>query len=121
MAATVGDYVVVSDNVKTMRIGGDIDETYSFSLPANLNRDARAVATWQFEADDDPDGLKWKLEINGSAIASYSHSSDRFCALQEVFAGSVLNVGANSARVTVLGGGGQIKFSDFVIHFQVNV
>jgi hypothetical protein len=62
------------------------------------------------------------MEINGTQIVNFIHNADRFCALQEVFSGSVLNAGANNkVTVTVLGGKGQIKISDFALHFQVDV
>ena len=51
----------------------------------------------------------------------FTHNTDRFTALQEVFQGSVLQAGSNDATVTVTGGDGRIKFSDLVVHFQVNV
>ena len=35
--ATIADYAVLSDGTVTLKIGGDIDHTFSFSLPANLS------------------------------------------------------------------------------------
>jgi hypothetical protein len=119
--ATVGDYVAFGDSRVTLKIGGDLDHTYNFSIPNNVNRNQPAVLTWQFEADGNPNNLAWKWNLNGTDVASYTHGIDRFCALQEIVAGSRLSVGNNSLTATVTGGSGQIKLSDIAVHFQVNV
>lgn len=119
--ATVSDYVAVADSTTTLEIGADIDETYTFSIPSNLNTGQRAVATWRLEAEGPPRSLAWNLDINGTQVVSFTHGTDRFAALQEIFQGSVLQAGTNNATVTVTGGTGRIRFSDFVIHFQVDV
>jgi hypothetical protein len=117
---TVSDYVVLADSQTTLQVGGDIDQNYSFSVPGNLNPANLAVATWQLEVEN-PSDLNWEMRINNTLITNFTHSRDRFGAVQEVFAGSVLRTGSNQAAVRVLGGGGRIKLSDLVIHFQVNV
>jgi hypothetical protein len=119
--ATVGDFVTFGDNPVILKIGADVDRTYSITLPNNLNRNQNAVIAWRFEAEANPSSLNWKMEINGTQIVSFTHNEDRFCALQEVFSGSILNSGANNVTVTVLGGTGQIKVSDYTVHFQVDV
>ncbi|HST81650.1 MAG TPA: hypothetical protein VLL08_07945 [Kineosporiaceae bacterium] len=119
--ATVGDYVVVSDGTTTLEIGRDIDQTFTFSVPSNVNLGQSAVATWRLEAEGPPRNLAWNLSINGTELVGFTHGSDRFTGLQEVFQGSVLQAGSNDATVAVTAGTGRIKFSDLVIHFQVDV
>ena len=118
---TVSDYQVLKDKPVTLQIGGDVDESFDFTIPNNLNSDNRAVATWRFEEDGNPDKLQWRLTINGTEVNTYTHNSDRFGALQEVLDKSVLKTGSNKAEVRVLSGKGRLGFGDFVIHFQVNV
>ena len=118
---TVSDYVVVTDGTTTLETGSDIDQTFTFSVPSNVNRNQSAVATWRLEAEGPPRNLAWNLSVNGTQLVGFTHSSDRFSALQEVFSGSVLRTGSNQATVTITGGTGRIEFSDFVIHMQVNV
>jgi hypothetical protein len=120
MAATVADYAVLSDSIVTLEIGHDIDHTFPFTLPSNLNRDLSAVMTLQMEAEK-PSSLKWQMDVNGTVIMTFTHSTDRFCAIQEVFGAGILKVGANNATVKVLSGSGQLKVSDIVALFQVNV
>ena len=112
---------MVADGTSTLQIGGDIDQTYTFSVPSNINTAQSAIATWRFEAEGSPQNLAWNIAVNGTQLASFTHSSDRFAALQEVFSGSVLQSGNNTATVTVTGGQGRIRFSDFVVHYQVTV
>lgn len=118
---TVSDYVVVADSTSTLEIGGDIDASYTFSVPSNIDTTKSAIATWRLEAENSPDNLAWNLAVNGTQVVSFTHGADRFAGLQEVFSGSVLQSGSNSATVTVTGGDGRIRFSDFVVHFQVTV
>jgi hypothetical protein len=120
MAATVGDYAVLADGKVTLKIGGDIDHTYPFTLPSNLNRDQKAVMTLQMEAEK-PSSLKWQMDVNGTVIMTFTHSIDRFCSIQEVFGAGILKAGANNATVKVLSGGGNLEVSDIVLHFQANV
>lgn len=117
---TVSDYVVLADAVTTLRIGGDIDQTYQFSIPSNLNTGRQAIAAWQLEVED-PNDLLWRMTVNGTEIIRFTHGINRFGAVQEVFGGTVLRVGANQAQVTVLSGQGQIKISDVVIHYKADV
>lgn len=119
--ATVSDYAVVSDGTTTLQIGGDVDQTFTFSVPANVNLGQRAVATWRLEAEGPPQNLAWNLRINGTEVVGFTHGQDRFAALQEVFQGSILRAGSNDATVTVTAGTGRIEISDIVIHFQVEV
>ena len=118
---TVSDYAVVADGTTTLQTGADIDQTYTFSVPSNVNRGQRAVATWRLEVEGPPRSLAWNLSINGTQLVGFTHSSDRFAALQEVFEGSTLQAGNNNATVAITGGTGRIEFSDFVVHFQVDV
>lgn len=118
--ATVSDYAVVSDGVTALEIGGDVDQTFTFVVPANVNLGERAMATLMLEVDRSPQNLSWRLEINGTQVITLTHNEDRFAAaLQEVFQGSALRAGNNTATVTVTGGTGRIRVSDIVIHFQV--
>jgi hypothetical protein len=125
---TVSDYVVVLDIPRTLEIGGDIDKDFDFSLPSNLRTGTgrnRAVASWQLEVEE-PSSLKYHVLINGTEIGSYMHitpphAKETFAATQEVFSSSLLNAGVNTAKVEVLSGGGRIRVSSFVIHFQVDV
>jgi hypothetical protein len=120
----VADYVILNDNPKTLQIGGDIDETYTFSLPSNLINSAgatnRAFITVQLEVEV-PNALKWKMEINGTEILNLTHNLDRFGTLQEVFGAQFLKTGSNSAKVQVVSGQGRLELADIVLHFQVEV
>jgi hypothetical protein len=120
MAATIADYAVLSDNTVTLQIGSDIDHTFPFTLPSNLNPGAKAVMTLRMEADD-PSSLKWQMDVNGTVIMTFTHSIDRFCSIQEVFGSSILKTGSNNATVKVLSGSGDLKVSDIVLHFQANI
>jgi len=119
--ATVGDYVAFGDGLVTLKIGGDLDHTYTFSIPSNVNRNQLAILTWRFEADGDPDDLAWNWKLNATQVANFTHGTDRFCSLQEVVAGATLVAGNNTLTATVTGGRGQIKLSDIAVHFQINV
>lgn len=117
---TISDYVVLADGQTALKIGGDIDQTFNFTVPSNVNRNQQAVLTLQMEAEN-PSALKWKMDINGTDVMSFTHGQDRFCAIQEVFGGIHLNSGANTATVRVISGGGTLKVSDIVVHFQANI
>ena len=119
--ANASDYVVVQDSTTTLQIGGDIDETFPFTIPSNIDRNERAVVTWRFEAEGGPTNLAWNMALNGNNVVSFTHSSDRFAALQEVISGSSLNAGANDLTLQVTGGTGRIDVSDVVVHYRVNV
>ncbi|HSL08792.1 MAG TPA: hypothetical protein VK887_12580 [Pseudonocardiaceae bacterium] len=119
---TVSDYVVVDDRGAVLEIGGDVDETFPFAVRGNADLGERAMATLMLRADRSPQNLSWTLQINDAEVITRTHNEDRFdAALQEVFQGSVLRVGNNTATVRVTGGTGRIRVSDIVIHFQVRV
>src|SRR5262245_9258878 len=119
--AEVSAYRVLADKQTTLRIIGQNSATFTFNIPNEVNRERQAVLTWQFEADDDPDDLKWKMIFStpqgGKEIASFTHNSDRFCALQEVLDPGILTPGAHAVVAQMLGGKGQIKISDMVLFF----
>jgi hypothetical protein len=120
--ATIGDYVVLSDSQVVLHSGGDIDHDFPFSIPNNIDKDQQSILTLQFQADSNPNNLQWKMNVNGTQVASFTHNAFVFTAIQEVFGSGILNTGANNkVTVTVLGGTGNVKVSDMVIHFQANV
>ena len=118
--ATVADYVTFGDDVVTLQVGSDIDNTFNISLPTNLNRDSNAIMTLKMEAES-PKNLQWNAAVNGTELFNLTHNQDRFGAVQEVFSGSILKAGNNTVTVKVLGGSGRLKVSDFALHHQVNV
>jgi hypothetical protein len=124
---TVSDYVVVKDNAPALHAHGNREHTFPFDVPSNVNTGQPAVATWQFEAEGPqreapPQNLKWHLSVNDTELVQFTHTHNRFAAVQEVFEGSVLRAGSdNKATVKITGGTGVIRFSDFVIHMKVNV
>ena len=120
---TVSDYAIVANSHKTLQQpAGDRDVTYDFTLPSNLNQRGRAVATWLFDTDSLPNGLRYHVLINGTELTDYTHSGvDMFATIQEVFSASVLKAGTNEALVEIIGGTGRIQVSSFVVHFQVDV
>jgi hypothetical protein len=117
---TVGDYVTFGDADVVLQIGADIDNTYTVTLPSNLNRNSTAIMTLQMEAES-PNNLRWNMAVNGTTLRTFTHNTDRFGTIQEVFSGSPLNVGANTVTVTVLSGQGRLRVSDFALHHQVDV
>jgi hypothetical protein len=119
---TVSDYVVVDDRGAVLETGGDADETFPFAVRGNADLGELAMATLMLRADRSPQDLSWTLQINDAEVITRTHNEDRFdAALQEVFQGSVLRAGNNTATVRVTGGTGRIRVSDIVIHFQVRV
>jgi hypothetical protein len=118
---TIGDYVMLQDQPVSLKIGGDIDHTFPFTIPNNINKSQYAILTLQLQADGNPHNLQWKIDINGEQVQSLTHDTFTFTAIQEVFRSEILNSGSNNATVTVLGGTGNLKVSDIVIHFQANV
>jgi hypothetical protein len=124
--AEVSAYRVLSDKQTTLRITGQNSVSFGYHIPNEVNRERQAVLTWRFEADDDPDDLKWRITVDtpegGKEIASFTHNVDRFCALQEVIGpGFFLTPGHHAVTVRMVGGKGQIKISDMVLFFTVNV
>jgi len=119
---TVSDYVIVSNPQTTLETGADIDVTFPFSLPNNVDTGRSAIATWLLDVDN-PEDLRWTMTINNDTdpIFEFTHGVSRLGAFQEVFGGSILNAGDNEVTVRVLSGGGQLRISDFAIHFQVDI
>ena len=118
---TVADFVVVQDSQTTLEIGGDIDRSISFDVPDNLVVDRRALLMWRPEVED-PEALSWKIAINGTQFFDFTHGTHQIGGWDEVIDGDVLHSGPNNDfTATVLSGSGQIKFSDVVVHCQVQV
>jgi hypothetical protein len=118
---TVADYVVVSDKPAAMVRGGTNFIDKKFTLPQNFNRDKLAII--QFMVDTvEVDHFHYVLRINGHDIVSYTHDTDRFGTLHEVFAPmGIMQPGQNDFRSVATEGEGTVKLGDIFIHFQVDV
>ena len=116
----VADYSIVSDGNVDLKIGGDIDRTFDFNIPTTAVLNQSAILSFQLDTGTGgtPSGLKWRADINGTKIGGWTHNARDFCAVQEVFGGSVLKKGSNSATVTVESGTGTLRVSDIVVWFQ---
>src|SRR5262245_2918702 len=117
----VGDYAILADGQVSLKIGGDIDHDFPFTLPNTTSLTARAVLSMQMEAEGPPSNLKWSFSINGTKVGAYTHSKDRFGVIQEVVSTGILKTGANTAKVLVESGSGTLKVSDMVLQYQNNV
>ena len=117
----VADYSILADGQVSLKIGGDIDHDFPFTLPNTTSLTSRAILSMQMEAEGPPNNLKWSFSINGTKIGGFTHSKDRFGVIQEIVAAGILAAGANTARVVVESGSGTLKVSDMVLQYQNNV
>jgi hypothetical protein len=95
---TIGDYVMLQDQPVSLKIGGDIDHTFPFTIPNNINKSQYAILTLQLQADGNPHNLQWKIDINGEQVQSLTHDTFTFTAIQEVFRSEILNSGCVSSE-----------------------
>ena len=116
----VADYVVLKDGATSLQIGGDIDETFNFSIPSTASLASSCILSFQLDTGTggQPSALKWRFDINGTNVGGWTHNARDFCAVQEVFGGSVLQTGTNSATVKVESGQGKLLVSDIIVWFQ---
>jgi len=91
-------YVMLQDQPVSLKIGGDIDHTFPFTIPNNINKSQYAILTLQLQADGNPHNLQWKIDINGEQVQSLTHDTFTFTAIQEVFRSEILNSGCVSSE-----------------------
>jgi hypothetical protein len=115
----VADYVVVADNKFSLSIGGDIDRDFAFSLPNTTQVSGSGILQLMQDAVD-PDGLRFRVEINGTEILTWTTSTALSRGIHETFGGNILQIGANTMRFVVESGDGTLECSDVVVWYQNN-
>jgi hypothetical protein len=129
----VADYVVVSDanlEITFPNLAGAL-----FSIPSTALLSEKAILSFQLDTGvtsttitteggpvvftPTPVNLKWKSRINGTKIGEAIHQGRNYCAVHEVFSGSLLHTGSdNQFDVSVESGTGTVRVSNIVVWFQ---
>jgi hypothetical protein len=113
----VADYVIVSD--APVDLSGSSSHEFTFSIPPDALLSQKAILTFQLQTEGTPVNLDWNIHLNGGKIFHAIHKHRDFCAVQEVFSGSVLKKGSNTliAALNALTTE-TLKISDIVVWFQ---
>lgn len=112
------DWVVISDGNVTLGIGGDIDQDFDFTIPANADTTTRPLLAFVFKIQAG-DQLSFQVVINGSTEVSYTFTADfLFTSVHEVIAANLLKHGTNKINFRVSGLKGLFTFSDVVLFWS---
>lgn len=122
MAQHVGFYEVIADNVVTLaQPVGDLDQTFTFTPPANTAIDNPAILSFMVNVTKAV-GLQFRISLNGVNIVALNETGGFRSFVQEVVAGNLIKPGAaNALLCTIAGGSGSVAFSDMVIAYQRNI
>jgi hypothetical protein len=117
----VADYVVLADGKSSLQAAGSA-AFFNFTLPSTGIWTGHAIVSFQLEVEAVNGGgisnLNWEFIVNGTLVTDFTHNTDRFGAIQEVFDARLLHTGGNIATVHLSSGSGGIEISDIVIWFQ---
>ena len=125
MAGTVADYVVVSDAPTDLKISGDIDKEFSFSIPSTAAvATQHSILSLMVNSTGAVNDLKANISINGVKVWGYGPTeTDLTRSFHEVVktTENALKIGSNMLTVKVESGQGTFRVSDIVVWFQNNV
>jgi hypothetical protein len=115
----VADYAILSDGKLEMRIGGDIDKSFSFSLPNSADLNSRGILMFMLDTVN-PDNLKFHIDINGKRVFDGRYNSDVFHSVHEVVQTGVLKAGSNTCTIVLDSGAGKLQVGDVCVMYQNN-
>lgn len=117
----IADYTIIKDERFTIQTGGDIDQTFNFSLESGAHLGSRSILAFVLFVSGNAKSLKFEVLVNGSVQLSYTYSGFRSNTLHEVIAADLLKQGTNSIEFRIVGGTGKLEFGDVVLWWQRDV
>jgi len=117
----IADYTIITDAKFTIQTGGDIDQTFSFSLESGAHLGSRSILAFVLFVDGNAKNLKFAVLVNGLEQLSYSFTGFQINTLHEVIAANLLKQGTNSIEFRIVGGTGKLEFGDVVLWWQRDV
>ena len=117
----VANYLPIRDAEVNLATGGDIDWDKDFDLQSRVRLDRKAVLQSRYRTDSNAAGLELRYQINGNDVRTVGAftGSDNGTVL-EIFPGSFLQHGTNNVEVEIVGGTGDVFFSDVLITYKVD-
>ena len=116
----VADYAILSDNKVEMKIGSDIDKSFTFSLPNSTDLNSRGILMFMLDTVN-PSNLKFHIDINGKQVFNGVYNSDVYHSVHEVINTGILKKGSNTCTFVVDGGGGKLQVGDITCWYQNSV
>jgi hypothetical protein len=118
--ATVATYYQLLDVETDLRIGGDIDRTFTQSVGVAPASGEGALVTWMARRKG-TGSVTYTVTLNGNLLNTYTvTSTDRFT-IQEATDTANVNQGNNDIVFTVTGGTGTLGLGDVMLWHRVNV
>jgi hypothetical protein len=119
---TVATYYTLLDTEIELRIGGDIDRTFTQSVGVAPVSGEGAVVTWMARRKG-TGSVTYTVTLNGSPTPLNTYtltSADRFV-VQETIDTNEINQGDNDLVFAVTGGTGTLGLGDVMLWHRVNV
>ena len=116
---TVANYLVITDSTFVLtRPGGPLGEGFTFELPANFDPAFPGVLTGMIYTLPGATNLLFEVHINSVLVKTLPPITDanyEYIGLQEVVEAGILQTGENRLEISLTGGNGSLRFSDFVL------
>jgi hypothetical protein len=104
--ARIADYSIISDSKVSLKIGGDIDHTFSFSLPDDAHLGSQSILAFVAFISSDAKNLKFTIRVNSSEQVNHTFTGSRVNTIHEVITSNLLKHGSNTVIVNVESGQG---------------
>jgi hypothetical protein len=112
VAGIVADYKTIARTSRTLSVGGDVDQTFRFSLPRAVASGLDAILTFSVLRCE---GLRLRIALNGTEVYDRRHGSGDVRCVQAIV-GPVVRAFDNDITFTVVSG--ELILADVVIWFQ---
>ena len=120
----VADYRVVKDNIVKLTHSGDSVEAFEFNVPDDLPENSAGCVWWVDRKTGSGAHVDYVVKLNGDDIRPaaphfYRVSEPFFYSRHETFSAARLKAGKkNTLKIEVVGGGGTLEMSDFIVAYK---
>ena len=119
----IADYTIIRDGSFELRTGGDIDQSFAFTVSDTAHLGSRSILAFILDTESNANNLLFRVEINGTHVRTARINGDTFQTIHEVVSANVLQHGSGSNNIdfSIIGGSGDVHFSDVVLWWQRDI
>ncbi len=116
---TVATYYQLQDTEIDLRVGGDVDRTFTQSIPVDPVSGEGAMVSWVARRKASG-SVNYDVTLNGALLNSYTLNTTDKIAIQETTSTSNVTQGDNELIFLVTGGTGTLGLGDVMLWHRVN-
>lgn len=117
---TVATFAQLADTPIDLRIGGDIDHTFTQNIPGPPASGEGSFLAWNVRREGSG-SVTYEVKVNGTSIATYTVTQMDWSTVQETMPTDVVHQGNNTVEFRVTAGTAILSFSDVLLWYRVQV